>query len=144
MRARISIIGDDISCSLEPLRDSGDIRIELTNETLSMLGDWAGQYARAVQSGDPSLLLVLGSEMFTWLDGSGWASKWASGTGDRTLEVAVDDTGSKAAGALLDLPWETLAYKGDFLAADPNQAFQHYLPKHWRERRRAAYAAGVP
>ena len=64
--------------------------------------------------------------MFTWLDGSDWASKWANGAGDRTLEVAVGDAGSKAAEALHDLPWEVLAYRGDFLAADRNQAFRIY------------------
>jgi hypothetical protein len=126
MRASITIVGNDILCRRDSGRRGEDVRIALTSETLARLRKWAGQYDRAVRSGDPSLLLGLGSEIWTWLDGSSWASGWATGTGDRLLEIAVDDPGSAAARALLDVPWETLAREGDFLAADPNQTFVVY------------------
>jgi len=61
--------------------------------------------------------------MFAFLDGRGWATRWARGADDRVLEAAVDDIGSDAAQALLDLPWEVLAHEKDFLAADPSQTY---------------------
>jgi hypothetical protein len=109
MRASITIVGNDLFCRRDPGRRGEDVRIALTRETLSRLHDWAGRYDRAVRSGDPSLLLGLGSEMWTWLDGNGWALAWANGAGDRTLEIAVDDSGSAAARVLLDVPWAHMA-----------------------------------
>ena len=126
MRASLTIVGNDILCRRDAGHRGDDVRIALTSATLARLREWAGQYDRAVRSGDPSLLLGLGAEMWTWLDGSHWASSWATGTGDRTLEIVVDDPGSPSARALLDMPWEALAREGDFLAADPNQTFVVY------------------
>ena len=120
MRASITIMGSDILC-----QSGGEIRIPL-DETLPKLRDWAGRYERAVQSGDPAMLLSIGSEMWDWLNDSGWAAAWARGTGDRTLEIAVQDPGSASAAALLDLPWEILAPDRAYLAADPNQSFVVY------------------
>ena len=126
MRACIQIVGTDILCRQDGARRDEDVRIALNSEVLSRLRDWSGQYDRVVRSNDPSLLLGLGSEMFAWLDESGWASKWAKRAGDRILEIAVDSPESEAAEALLDLPWEALACDGDFLAADPAQVFVVY------------------
>ena len=121
MQARITIVGNDILCSRGAARAGEETRIALTGETLARLTGWAERYGRIVRTGDPSPLLALGLEIFAWLDQGGWASGWARGTGDRVLEVAVEDPGTEAAAALLDLPWETLAREGGFLAADPGQ-----------------------
>ena len=123
MNARISIVANDIVCECGVPKQNADVRIPLTDEALATLTQWAQRYRRAVRSGDPSPLMAIGSEMFKWLDDSGWASRWANSAGERVLEIAVDDAGSDAAGALLDLPWEVLAHGGDFLAADPSQPF---------------------
>jgi tetratricopeptide (TPR) repeat protein len=121
MQARITIVGNDILCGRGAVRAGEESRIELTGATLARLTGWAERYGRIVRTGDPSPLLALGLEIFAWLDQGGWASGWIRGTGDRVLEVAVDDPGTEAAAALLDLPWETLAREGGFLAADPAQ-----------------------
>ena len=126
MRARISLLGNDLLC--EQLgADSGEpVRLPLSDETLARLRGWAEQYGRAVRVRDAAGLLPLGSEMFAWLDEAGWASRWASTPGTRELEIAVDDATSEAADVVLDLPWELLAHGGDFLAADPTQTFVVY------------------
>ena len=123
MRARISIIGTDVLCECDSAGGIEDARIPLTEETLSKLDEWNRQYRGAVRSRDPSMLLGLGAGMFDWLDEAGWASGWTGAAGERVLEVAVDDVEHDAARGLLDLPWETLTRKGDFLAADDVQPF---------------------
>ncbi len=123
MQARVSIVGSDILCGRGAVRGGEEARIALTGETLGRLTGWAERYGRIVRTGDPSPLLALGLEIFAWLDQGGWASRWVREPGDRVLEVAVDDPGTEAAAALLDLPWETLAREGDLLAADPGQTF---------------------
>jgi hypothetical protein len=116
MQARLSILGADVLCECDGAPDS---RLPITADALARLQDWARQYKYAVKSKDTPALPPLGADIFKWLDESGWASKWVKGVGDRVLEIAVEETESDAARALLDLPWEVLAYKGDFLAADP-------------------------
>jgi hypothetical protein len=64
------------------------------------------------------LLLNLSEALWVWLDTSGWASNWTRETGDRILEIAVENAGSAEAYALLAVPWELLARVGDFLAAN--------------------------
>ncbi len=123
MKARISIIGTDVLCEYDRAGRIEDVRIPLTDETLKRLDEWNRQYRRAVRSGDPDPLLGLGAGMFDWLDETGWASRWARGTGVRVLEIAVDDVEHESSRALLDLPWETLARGKDFLAADQVQPF---------------------
>jgi tetratricopeptide (TPR) repeat protein len=59
--------------------------------------------------------------MFDWLDGDGWATRWRRGSGSRVLEVAVDNDGADIARAVLELPWELLADRQGFLAADQTQ-----------------------
>jgi hypothetical protein len=123
MRARISIIGADILCECHDAGQPAEVRISLDENTLNRFKDWTQQYRRSLRLDDPSALPALGSTMFDWLDESRWASNWTRGAGDRVLEIAVDDPEHEAAAALLDLPWETLAHKGEFLAADQVQAF---------------------
>ncbi len=123
MRARITIIGTDILCESEGDAHASDIRIPLNDDTLARLKGYTQQYKSALDSDDPPLLAGLGATIFDWLDEGGWASRWVKGSGDRVFEIAVDDPGDHTAGALLDMPWETLARKGDFLAADPIQSF---------------------
>jgi tetratricopeptide (TPR) repeat protein len=123
MRARISIIGTDILCESERDEHASDSRIPLTDDMLTSLKGYTQQYENAVGLDDPSLISALGATMFDWLDKGGWASRWVKGSGDRVLEIAVDNPEDDTASALLDMPWETLARNGDFLAADPIQSF---------------------
>ena len=122
MKGCISIVGSDIHASLSPEADK-EVRIALSDETLSKLKSWADGYDRALRANDPLPLTAIGAKIFEWLDQSGWASAWAKGSGHRYLEIAVEDPDSAAANALLGLPWEILFCKGDFMAADPNQTY---------------------
>jgi len=119
LRARITLVGGDVLCWSE----SGEGRIPCTQEALAALQGWAKRYEAIVRAGNPGPLLALGRELFAWLDGAGWVSTWARGTGERVLEVGVEDPNVPWAEALLDVPWEVLAEAGDFLAADPAQPF---------------------
>ncbi len=123
MRARISILGDDILCECVEAESIANLRIPLTDQALADLKAWAQDYRRAVRSRDQPQFLSLGRAIFNWLDVNGWASAWAKETGPRTLEIAVVDAESEAERALLDLPWETLASERGFLAADAIQPF---------------------
>ena len=124
MYARISILGADILCECDGMKPNESARIPITEKTLDRLNHWKIKYKQAVRSNNPDLLPIIGGEIFEWLDESGWASKWFKGIADRVLEIAVEDPDSEAASALLDLPWEILAYKGDYLAGDSTQLFE--------------------
>ncbi|MFW6133757.1 MAG: CHAT domain-containing protein, partial [Planctomycetota bacterium] len=119
MQARLSILATTLLCECP----KGEERIPLTDETLDQMARWAGAYRQAVRNGDATALAPLGTDLFAWLDGAGWASAWWRGSGPRGLEIAVDDPRGAEARALLDLPWEILVCRGEFLAADATQPF---------------------
>ncbi len=122
MLATITVAGADILGRLE--NDStNEIRIKFSEETLAQMTDWAKRYDRSARAGDSSRLIALGTEMFAWLDAEGWASGWANSPNHRQLEISVDNPNSKAANALLNLPWEILAYQKDYLAADRQKTY---------------------
>jgi hypothetical protein len=123
VRARISLIGNDVLSEHEGGGPGAEVRLPLTGDTRSRLGNWTRRYRAADRAGDPGALAGVGGEMFGWLDQGGWGSAWVRGVGDRVLEIAVDDAGTDSARALLGLPWEVLAEDGDFLAADRTQTF---------------------
>ena len=123
MRARLSILGNDLVCSWGRAGRSADARIPLSASNLERMRGWVGQYREAVEHDDLSLLLSVGRGMFDWLAGFGWASDWLRGAGDRVLEAAVDSDEAEVARLLLDLPWEVLADEHDFLAADATQPY---------------------
>jgi tetratricopeptide (TPR) repeat protein len=123
MRARLSILGNDLVCTYGRADRSVDTRIPLTVSTLGQMRAWVEQYREAVEHNDLSLLLSVGRGMFDWLAGSGWVSDWLRGAGDRVLEAAVDSDEAEVARLLLDLPWEVLADEHDFLAADATQPY---------------------
>ena len=123
LRARISILGDDILCECLEADSIPNLRIPLTDQALDLLKTWAQDYRRAVRSRDQPQFLSLGRAIFDWLDVNGWASAWVKGAGPRSLEIAAVDAESEAERALLDLPWETLANAQGCLAADAIQPF---------------------
>ena len=129
MKANITITGNDIVCSSETTA-SGEIRIPLDDDIIARMKTWAERYDRIVRLSprffDPTLLPDLGREIFSWIDVKGWASSWARSAGDMILEIAVNETKSKAAEALLDLPWEALFFEDNFLASDPHRPFVVY------------------
>ena len=122
MQARLSILASDIHCVCE----GAEHRIPLTGASLETMAAWTEQYRHAVRFHDPEPLMSTGAALFAWLDTGGWATRWANAPGERTLEIAVQECGSAASKALLDLPWELLARDGDFLAADASQPFVVY------------------
>ena len=61
--------------------------------------------------------------MFAWLDEFGWASAWANGGGDRELEIRGARGDDPRELALLDAPWELLAWNTGPLAGDALQPF---------------------
>ncbi len=74
MKAYITIIGNDILCSLETTEGKG-LRIAISDDMLERLNRWSSRYDATVRTRDPSLLAPIGSEIFNWLDESGWASE---------------------------------------------------------------------
>ena len=123
MKASVTLVGDHIRCSRDGAEGLGDVRIPFD---VKKMVEWATRYDRAVCAGDPSLLLSIGSELFSWIDQDGWASAWVRGTGNRILQVTVEDPRSDPAGAVLDLPWELLADSRGHLAADVTQPYVVY------------------
>jgi len=120
MRCRLAIIGNDLVCTVDGAMDA---RVPLTDPTLARMDGWAAQYKRAVERDDAGALVDVGRAMLESLQTGGWVAQWVRGTGDRVLEIAVDDDESRAARVVLDLPWELLADSGGLLAADATQPF---------------------
>ena len=123
MRARISLYGSDLLCVADGPGQRSEVRRPIDQHTLSTFHGWKAEYQQALRGQEPSRLLILGMEIFGWLDQSGWASQWLQGTGERWLEISVDSPASEAAAALLDLPWEVLAHKEEFLDGDSTQRY---------------------
>jgi tetratricopeptide (TPR) repeat protein len=118
MRARIEIKGTDVWCRF----GSDEIRLPLAL-SLDRMIEWARQYDRALASGEGGMLSVIGSEMLAWMNDSGWATRWLGQTGARDLEMAGSSPLTNEEEILFDLPWEVLAFGGDFLAADSVQLY---------------------
>jgi hypothetical protein len=118
MRGRLVILGSDLVCKLDGTPDG---RIPLTEETLGQMRAWGATYRHAVEYDEQGALVIVGRELFGWLDGDGWAGRWRRAAGVRVLEVAVDSDAAEASRLLLDLPWELLADAHGFLAADSTQ-----------------------
>ncbi|MEZ4869727.1 MAG: CHAT domain-containing protein [Caldilineaceae bacterium] len=126
MVGSISILGNDLLCETADGGPGASVRIPLTDALIIQWQQWTIEYRRAVRTNDPPALFALGQALFTWLDQARWATEWTKGTGPRVLEIAVDETDSPAATALLDLPWEIMAQGQDFLAGDGAQPFVLY------------------
>lgn len=117
-RAVISLKGSDIFCHCA---DVAEARLALV-ESRDRLADWSARYERATGGGDAFALLTIGEEMFAWLDQSGWARRWVREAEERVLEIEA--TGDSADDiALLDAPWELLAWDKGPLASDDIQLF---------------------
>lgn len=120
MRGRLVILGNDFVCKLDRTVDA---RLPLTEATLGQLDAWAARYRQAVERNDSGRLADIGRGMFDWLDDDGWAARWLRGTGVRVLEIALDSDAAQTSRSVLDLPWELLADRQGFLAADSTQPF---------------------
>ncbi len=135
--AVIELVGEDVRCSVA---GGGDTRLSIA-AARQRLEDWASRYDRAAERNLDAELLAIGTEMFGWLDDSGWASAWADGAGDRVLEIRARRRDDPREVTLLDAPWELLARDGAALALDRLQLFTvtrrvgpagqpHWPPRH--------------
>jgi tetratricopeptide (TPR) repeat protein len=105
------------------LSGPAEAELELSDDVRALWRDWTDRYLSATGSGGPGELLVLGRELFEWLDAGGWARAWAGQGGPRGLEIAADSPETADQRALLGLPWELLADGAGHLAADTVQPF---------------------
>jgi hypothetical protein len=122
-RALIELTGEDVFCSVVGVKDA---ELRLSYATAGpRLKDWAARYDTAAAGNREAELAAIGREMFAWLDdGEGsWASSWANGSGDRELEIRVRRRDDPRELALLDAPWELLAWDAGALARDALQPF---------------------
>ena len=89
------------------------------------LADYAKRYAQLVRSGDEAGLLVLGRELYRWLDGErGWLGQLRqSVTSGFDFEVRGPVRPDADAWALLTAPWELLADELGFLVEDVQLGF---------------------
>src|ERR1700689_5475932 len=103
--ALIELSGSDILGSIE---GGEEVRLPAT-PAIAKLQAWSKRYDKASLLDNEGELSAIGREMFAWLDDSGWASAWALGSGDRSLEIRARGAGGAEEEALLDAPWELLA-----------------------------------
>ncbi len=117
----IELAGVDVLCSIE----GGGREVRLpAGPALVKLRDWSRRYDVGSRRDDEGELSAIGGEMFAWLDDGGWASAWANGADDRSLEIRVQAVGGEEEVALLDAPWELLSrVDGPPLALDDIQLF---------------------
>jgi hypothetical protein len=117
----IELVGADILASIEGGGEEARFSAE---PAIAKLRAWSKRYDKASMYDNEGELSAIGREMFAWLDESGWASAWALGAGDRSLEIRVEGRGGAEEEALLDAPWELLARPdGPPLAFDEIQLF---------------------
>ena len=117
----IELLGADILASIEGGGEEARFSAE---PAIAKLQAWSKRYDKASLLDNEGELSAIGREMFAWLDESGWASAWALGSGDRSLEIRVNGAGGAEEEALLDAPWELLSRAdGPPLACDEIQLF---------------------
>ncbi|MEQ5869124.1 CHAT domain-containing protein [Sagittula sp. NFXS13] len=88
---------------------------------VSILDNWTRRYAKAVEVGDQSSILLVGREMLAWLDVGGALAGWLDAN-RRGLEILGAGVG-EVTDALLAAPWEVLADDNGFLAEDRMKVF---------------------
>jgi hypothetical protein len=118
----IELVRADILASIE----GGGAEARFSAEpAIAKLQAWSKRYDKASGLDNEAELSAIGREMFVWLDSEGgWASAWALGPGDRSLEIRVEGRGGADEEALLDAPWELLSRAdGPPLAFDDVQLF---------------------
>src|SRR5450631_2934849 len=117
----IELNGEEIFCSIVAGGREARYRVAAV---LDKLRGWAKRYDDASRVDREGDLAAIGLEMFAWLnERGGWASAWAAGAGDRSLEIVVPGDKSSAETALLDAPWELLGRETGPLALDDVQLF---------------------
>ena len=116
MKATLQLLGTDF-LARAPGSAMPEVRLD-GDDGKNRLKAWAARYDRATRKGDPDTLMLIGREMFDWLDASGWASAWAAAAGARQLDIQVDTPSAEQSRCLLDAPWELLAQADGHLADD--------------------------
>ncbi|MFD2233224.1 CHAT domain-containing protein, partial [Phaeospirillum tilakii] len=117
----MEVYGSDVLCRAGAGAAARELRLPLS-DALDLMTAWSRRYGGAVLARDEGAVFAVGREMADWLDRDGWLTAWASGGGARELEVfSRTAQPTEAEAALLDLPWEVLATRDGFLAAEPAQ-----------------------
>jgi len=124
LSTRIELRGEDLFCADTGEDGTSTVR-PLTAETLARLKDWAERYDAAMRSRAAEPLVEIGRDIAAFLDeGDRWLDRVLDGTGEIALEIRVSGTPDERERVLLDVPWETIAPKGMFLAADNERLFR--------------------
>jgi len=107
--------------SNDRLTHGGTTRV-LMDADRERFADWIAHYHDlAWRTGSDDELRVLGSEIYTWLDGD---ERWLAALRDNAdapvvAEFAVADTSAETDRRFLEVPWELAATGDGYLAADP-------------------------
>ena len=120
MRAIIEPTATDLHCHLDGA--PGELRLDRI-DALPRLQAWTVRCREASRNNNDAALLAVGRELFAWLDTPAWISTWARGDGPQRLEIRAANPDEALAAALLACPWELLADKDGFIAADPARPF---------------------
>jgi hypothetical protein len=124
LSVRIELRGEELFCADTGEGGASSIK-PLSQETLSRLKGWAERYDAAVRSSAVEPLVEIGRGIADFLnDGDRWLDRVLDGTGEIAFEIAVSGTPEERERVLLDMPWELLAPKGIFLAADNERLFR--------------------
>jgi hypothetical protein len=121
-RGLIELAGERLDCSIEGREQEAKPRL-LFEAVAKRLAAWARRYDAVAARDCDEELAAIGREMFACLDEVGWASAWANGPGDRELEIRVRGRDDAREVALLDAPWELLAWENGPLALDELRLF---------------------
>ena len=137
----IELVGADILASIEGGGEEARFSAE---PAIAKLQAWSKRYDNASLYDREGELSAIGREMFAWLDESGWASAWALGSGDRSLEIRVKGAGGAEEEALLDAPWELLSRAdGPPLAFDEDPIVHRRAPHRRQGARRWSRATAI-
>lgn len=120
MTPTIKVIGNRIVMDA----DFGHASIPLDDDVKAQWASWKARYQAVAAAPDANQLRLIGTELLTWIDRSGWARKWLDAPGPRQLEIAGDASITDDQFRLMDLPWEALADRNGFLALDTIQPFE--------------------
>ena len=121
MVATVGLLGDDLL--LEGAAE--ERRRQLGAADQEFLDRAASDYERALKGEEEALLYDIGGRLFDWLDGAeGWLQGLLEGAGPLAIEIRTSMNPKDGERLLLAAPWELLASKDGYLAADGVRLFQ--------------------
>ena len=124
LSARIELRGEDLFCTDTGEGGASSLK-PLSQQALTRLRGWAERYDAAVRSRAAEPLVEIGRGIADFLnDSDRWLDRALDGTGEIALEIGVSGTPEERERILLDVPWELLAPKGIFLAADNERPYR--------------------